>query len=420
MKKTIFLTGIFIILSGVFSLIQAQSADIGIKANLAGGDVKLVGAEKIILQTVDGAIDVVLSKVTQYKRISPENPSLKAAIDSSLAEVGVGDKIVVTGEVTSDKKSVIANKIFIMSKADLSAKQAKEAGEWRTRGIVGKVETVNPQTKEITVSVRNVMGEKKVVLKPKAEAEFMRYAPDSERFSEAVTSSFADIKAGDSIRAVGDKNADETTFAAEKVLTGAFQTVAGTITAVNPEKNEITISDIKTKKEITIVVGSSSIVKEFPAEIAQRLARFQMMQASGMQPPQGAGGGNRPAGAGNNPPQRPGGNRPQGAGGENNSDGNGTTGGGRGMRGGGSIDEMIDNFPAIKVSDLQVGKMIAASSTKTKDESRITAIKLLAGVEPFLTMPQMPRGGGRGGQSGQSSSFSIPGLDGGGGGFDGP
>lgn len=401
MKKIIFLTGIFIILSGVFSTVQAQNADIGIKANLAGGDVKLVGKEKIILQTVDGAIDVVLSKVTVFKRISPENPSLKAAVDSSLAEVGVGDKIVVTGEVTSDKKSVIANKVFIMSKADISAKQAKEAGEWRTRGITGKVESVNPQTKEITVSVRNVMGEKKIVLTPKKDAEFMRYAPDSEKFSEAVESSFGEIKAGDSIRAVGDKNADETAFAAEKVLTGAFQTVAGTITKVDSEKNEVTISDIKTKKEVTIVIGNSSIVKEFPEEIAQRLARFQMMRASGIQPPQGAGG-NRPQGnAGNNAA-------------ENNPNGNG-----RGMRGGGSIDEMIENFPTIKVSDLQIGKMIAASSTKTSGTDRITAIKLLSGVEPFLTMPQMSGGRNRGGQAGQSSGLSIPGLDGGGG-FDSP
>ena len=396
MRKTIFLTGLFIFLSGVFSIAQAQNADIGIKANLAGGDVKLVGAEKINLQTVDGAIDVVLKKETIYKRLSPENPSLKAAVDSSLAEITVGDKIVVTGEVTSDKKSVVANKVFIMSKADISAKQAKEASEWRTRGINGKVESVNPQTKEITVAVKNVMGDKKIVLTPKADAEFIRYAPNSEKYSETIGSSFGEIKAGDSLRAIGDKSGDETTFAAEKVLTGAFQTVAGTITAINPEKNEVTISDIKTKKPITIIIGNSSIIKEFPEEIATRLARFQMMRAAGITPQNGAAG-NR---AGGKP--------------ENNANGNPNGGEGRGgMRGGGSIDEMIENFPVIKIADLQIGKMIAASSTKTNDENRLTAIKLLAGVEPFLTAPKTQSGGRGRGNQGQDTSFSIPGLDGG-------
>ena len=396
MRKTIFLTGVFILLSGIFSITQAQNADIGIKANLAGGDVQLVGAEKINLQTVDGAIDVVLTNVTVYKRISPENPSPKNAAASSLSEIKVGDKLLVTGEVTSDKKSVTAKTVYLISKSDIAAKQAKESSEWKTRGINGKVESVNPQTNEITVMVKNIIGDKKVVLTPKADADFMRYAPNSEKFSEAVTSSFGEIKPGDSIRAIGDKSGDETAFAAEKVLTGAFQTVAGTITAINPEKNEITISDIKTKKPITIVIGNSSIVKEFPEEIATRLARFQMMRAAGITPQNGAAGnraGGKPA---------------------NNANGNPNGGEGRGgMRGGGSIDEMIENFPAIKIADLQIGKMIAASSTKTNDENRITAIKLLAGVEPFLTAPKTQSGGRGRGNQGQDTSFSIPGLDGG-------
>ena len=61
-------------------------------------------------------------------------------------------------------------------------------------------------------------------------------------------------------------------------------------------------------------------------------------------------------------------------------------GGGQGGPGGGprgGIDEMLERFPTITAADLKVGEMIAISSSKTASLDRITAIKLLAGVEPY-------------------------------------
>ena len=58
--------------------------------------------------------------------------------------------------------------------------------------------------------------------------------------------------------------------------------------------------------------------------------------------------------------------------------------------------------------------MVAISSSKvsatTAAPARINAIKLLAGVEPFLRMAQTSNGRGRG--QGVDTGFSIPGLDG--------
>ena len=79
---------------------------------------------------------------------------------------------------------------------------------------------------------------------------------------------------------------------------------------------------------------------------------------------------------------------------------------------GGSIDDMLDRFPNITLSDLKVGNMIALSSTKSENSDRITAIKLLSGVEPFLKAAQFSGGRQGGGQRGQDSGFTIPGLDG--------
>src|SRR4029077_1923270 len=116
--------------------------------------------------------------------------------------------------------------------------------------------------------------------------------PDSVKFSEAKDSTIAEIKPGDMMRALGDRGADGTTFAAEEVVSGAFQTHAGTVKSVDTAKNEIVVTDLATKKELTIAVIPTSILKKFPEEQAQRMAQFQMG---------GQGGGFRPAGQGNNP-----------------------------------------------------------------------------------------------------------------------
>ncbi len=83
------------------------------------------------------------------------------------------------------------------------------------------------------------------------------------------------------------------------------------------------------------------------------------------------------------------------------------------MRGAGGIDEMLERFPTITIADLKVGEMIAFSSTKSANAERVTAIKLLSGVEPFLKAPAAA--GNNSGRRGADSGFSIPGLEGGGG-----
>lgn len=402
MRKIFLLLSLFVFIGCSSLIVSAQISDVGIKPNLALGEVTSVSENKIVLQTKDGAIEVVLSGATGYKRIPADNPSLKAATASTLAEIKVGDKLLVTGLVAEDKKSVPAKSIFLISRADIVERQTKEQEEWKTRGISGRVTAVNAQTNEITVSSRGIAGaEKNTVVKIKDTASFRRYAPDSVQFSEAKASTFAEIKPGDMIRALGDKGADETTFTAERVVTGAFKTVGGTIKAIDAAKNEIVVTDIQTKKDVIVAVGKNSTLKQFPAEMAQRMAQFQAMQAGGIQPG-GQGGGARPpranqenGGQPNQGGQAPGGMRP---------------GGGGGMRGG-TIDDMLERFPNITIADLKVGEMIAVSSTRTNDAQRITAIKLLSGVEPFLKIPQQAPGQGGGNRRNQDSGFSIPGLE---------
>jgi hypothetical protein len=71
---------------------------------------------------------------------------------------------------------------------------------------------------------------------------------------------------------------------------------------------------------------------------------------------------------------------------------------------------MLERFPAISINDLKAGDMIIVSSTVGAETSRVTAIKLVAGVDALLNSPQR-RQRRQGGDSGL-------GLDGAGGGID--
>ena len=395
MLQNFLLTTLIFLCTGIFGSVSGQTPEGGLKPSVVSGDVATIGDHKIVVNTKSGAVNVALTDKTEFKRVSPENPSLKAATAATLADIGVGDKLMITGILASDGKSIPARAVYLMTKSEISQKMVKDAAEWQTRGIAGRVVSVNAQTGQINVEIRSLTGSTNLLLTPKSDARFLRYAPDSERFNEAKASTLADIKAGDMIRALGDKSSDGTALAAEKVLTGAFQTVAGTVVSVDAGKNEVVIKNLQTKKEVTIEVTETSLLKKFPTEMAERMAGFQT--GAGGARPTGQGGGARPVGQG----------QPTGGQGQI------PAGPGRGGFGGarsGNVDEMLERFPTIKSSDLKVGDMIAVSSTKNGSVDRIRAIKLLAGVEPFLRMAQAGNGRGRG--QGVDGGFSIPGLDG--------
>jgi len=100
------------------------------------------------------------------------------------------------------------------------------------------VQSLNPQTKEITISVPNsppTAGSPThpVVLSLAPDAPLLRYAPDSVKFSDAKPSPFEDIKSGDQIRALGARSEDGSKFTAEKVVSGTFRNLGATVETVD-------------------------------------------------------------------------------------------------------------------------------------------------------------------------------------------
>jgi len=361
---------------------QAQSGDPAITATRVFGKITEINAPagQMTVKTDAGSVVTVnLNEKTTYERMPPGETDRTKAVKIALTDVAVGDGVYARGYVAADRKSVPAQQVIVVSQSEIAKKQDKERAEWRLRGLSGIVESLNPQTKEVTVTTRAAEGPKPVIVPITDKVKMRRYAPDSIKFSDAKKSSFEDLKVGDQFRAKGEKSPDGARFTPEEIVTGSFRTLGGSITSVDAATGEIKISDIQTKQPLTVVVRKDSTLKRIPPEF------MQMMAAGG---PPGAGG--PPAGGGAPPQggqQRPAGGQPGGA--------PGGPGGGPGGPGNGGFDiqRIIDNLPATTLAELKAGEMVLISSTTGADPTRVTAITLVSGVEPIFMMLQARQGG---------------------------
>lgn len=377
-----------IAMTSVIAFSQAQT----VKPSVASGEVVSIEPGKIVLRTKDGSLDVVLSDKTEYKRVPPDNPSLKAAVATSFGDIAAGDKLIVSGIMSDDKKTLPARSVYLMTKADIAQRQTSEAERWAA-GIKGRVASVDPTTGQIKIEIRGLMNSTTVVVSAKPEAKFKRYANNSVKFSDAKLSSLSEIQPGDGLQARGERSADGASFTADEIISGGFRTIGGAVKAVDAAKNQVIITEDQSKKDITVDLTAAVFMKKVPEEMAQRMAAFQGGQG-GMRPAGGApAGGGAPA------------NRPAGG-----------MGGPGGARGG--FEEMLEKFPNISASDLKVGETIAIVTSKNGGTDHMTAFKLLAGIEPLIQLARVRAAANGGGQRGGQGTLSldIPGLDG----FSGP
>jgi co-chaperonin GroES (HSP10) len=366
---------------------SASAADAGISANRAVGEVLSVdAAQKVINLKADGGTVVAVSvdEKTIVMRAQPGAKSLDGATKIVFSDVAVGDRVLAIGKVAEDHKSVPARQVVVMTKADIAQKQEHDRAEWKRRGIVGTVAAVNPEAHEITINSRSRAGMQPVIIAADAsKVSFRRYTPDSIKFSDAKPSSFAEVKVGDQLRALGDKSEDGSRFTPQEVVTGSFKTLNGSVVSVNAAANEIRIIDLQTKQPVTISVRPESLLKRLPPEFVARMA----MRGQG-----GPGGGAPGAGG---PPQGDGA-RPSGAPGGRE----GPRGGGGRMGGGGfDFQDVLERLPAVSVADLKVGDMVIVSSTTSNGSDRVTAIAVVAGVEALLNARQAAPGDRPGAQN---------------------
>ena len=346
------------------------AGDPGITPNGAIGEVKVIdnAGKQLIVKTDAGSlVTVALGDKTVYMRLAPGEKTLTNSTKIAFADVGEGDRVWARGKVADDHKSVPATALIVMNKVDIAKKQEAERAEWKKRGVLGIVTALKPETKEITISSRSMAGPQALIIPISDKVELRRYAPDSIKFADAKEAKFDELKVGDQLRALGDRNTEGTMFTAEKVVTGSFKTVAGVITAIDLATGEVKINDLQTKQPLTIIVKQDAVLRKFPA--ANEMGGMMMMGRPG-------GGG----GAGGQTPPAGGGQTVGPGGGQGPGQGPGRGGGGLNMQ------DMLERLPTISIADVKVGDTIIVSSTKGADPTRLTAISLISGADTLLNL----------------------------------
>src|SRR6202049_2362962 len=263
---------------------------------------------------------VTLDDGTSFLRLPLGEKDLKKAEKITLSDVSTGDRLLARGPLPEGSKALTAKTVVIMTKADLAKKQAQDRVDWQRRGIAGTVVSINPDTKEITINTHG-RDAKDIVIEA-STAGFRRYASDSVRFADAKPGSFAELRPGDAVRALGNKSEEGSHYKAEELVSGSFQAIAATVNSVDAATGEVQVTDLQTKKTISVKTNQSSMLRRLPEGMAAILAR--RMRADGGAP--GAGAPVEGAGRGN---------ADAATGGRGDSGGPGGRGGGGGGAGGG-------------------------------------------------------------------------------------
>jgi len=372
-----------LILSAAFAAAQAQTAP----AAKPIGTIKALSGKTITLTSDAGPIfNVTVDDGTKIMRIEPGAKDLKNASPLQIEDLQVGDRILVLGKISDDGHSVAANSVIAMKKADVASKQERDQQEWQRNGVGGLVGDVDPAAGTITISVQSLTGTRNIVIQASKSAIVRRYAADSVKFDDAKPSSLDQIRRGDQVRARGTRNADGSQLTADEIVSGAFRNIAGTVATVDPATNTISINDLVTKKPVEVKITAESQLRKLSPQMAQAMAvRLKGGAAGGGAANSPANGTPNGSDAGPTPAAQ--GSAAQGsANGARNGEGSGAgAGGGRGA-GGRNVDmqQLLSRVPAASLSDLQKGDAVMIVSTEGTAAGGVTAITLVAGVEPIL------------------------------------
>ena len=333
------------------SVNTANSAKVSRVYQLVGEVISLdKTASQVNIKTKENQlVPLLLDAKTDYKRVPPGETTLSNAVPVTLAEMAVGDQVYARGMISEDGNRAPVRQLVIMSHVDIARKHEQERAEWRKRGIVGSIKSINNNSKEIAVLARVPEGTRIITINAGDSIRYRRYEPESVKFSSALPSSFAELKVGDQLRALGDKNSDGTRFTAEEIVSGTFRTLVGTITEVNAATAEIKINELSTKRPLTVVTKEESLIRRISPELIALLIPQKGQPSPGAQ-------GAAPAAKTSDPAAN---KKPD-------------------------VEEELEKLKVQAISELRPGEMVIVTSTIGKDASRLTAITVISGVNPLV------------------------------------
>jgi hypothetical protein len=357
---------------------QAPTATPTANPNRFVGTITAVGTGLLTVKT-DAGVErkVTVPDGIRLQRIAPGEKDLSKAATIEFTDLAVGDRVLVRIAPDPATDPVSAISIIAIPQADLAQKQQRDRENWQRNGVGGLVKSVDAGTGVVVITSGAGPAQKTITLHTSPTTILRRYAPDSVSFDQAKAAPIEVIRVGDQLRARGTKSADGTDVTAEEVVSGSFRNISGTISEINPKAMTLTLKDLATKQNVTVHVGPDAQMRKLPEMMAKMLANLTKPGETGA-PPAGSGpaasgvAGNAQAGNGNGPA----------AGAGNWRGGTGAAGpGGRG----GDLQQMLSRAPAVQISELQKGDAVMLVSTQGTAD--VTAITLLAGVEPLLQAP---------------------------------
>lgn len=313
------------------------------------GTVKTIDARKLTLATSAGATVVVtIIPETTIVQLPPGSKDLKTATPGTLANVAIGDRVLVTGKAGDEASSLTAARIILMKSDDIAAQKASQQADWQRNGLGGLVRGVDGAAFTIAA------GPKTYKVATTSNTIFRRYALDSVAFGDAKPGTLEQVHTGDQISVRGPKSEDGATITADEVVTGTFQNLSGSIVSVDVTAQTVTLKDLATKKTQTIHVTPNSDLRKLPPQAAAMFSGRGGPQPAGAAPAAGA----RPAGA------------PAGA--------------GEPRRAGMDLSRMLPRLPQVTLADLKAGDAVMIVASEGRGES-LTAITMLSGVEQLLS-----------------------------------
>ena len=363
-----------------FSIPPAGSAQTQPSTPSAGvrpiGTIKAIENNTITLTTDSGPeLQVLVQDSTRLLRIEPGQKDLKGATPVQLQDLQDGDRILVRG-AASGGNAVTATAVILMKRAAIEQKQQQEQEDWQRRGVAGLVKTVDPAGGTLTISTSGTGGVKSMTVHVSKETVLRRYAPDSVRFNDAKPGPLVQMKPGDELRARGNRTADGSELAAEEIVSGSFRNIAGIISSVDQNTNEIMVVNPATKKPVRVKITADSELRKLPPPMAQMIA--MRLKGPPAQVPGRSSGGRqaapRPASGEHPAGERSGGATVAGPNGETSHSGAPP-----------DLQQLLSRLPPAKLADLQKGDAVMIVSTQGNGSGEVNAITLLAGVEPILT-----------------------------------
>jgi hypothetical protein len=328
------------------------------------GSITTIDGNTLTVKTDAGDVHQVQVPTTAtLKRVAPGQTDLTKADPLDFGSLAVGDRVLVTLDPNITSGTPQAARIIAIKQADVTKKQEAENAEW-SQGVRGLVKSVDTATGVIVVTTRIGPLTKDITVNTTKATVLKRYAPGSVAFDQAQPAPISAIQPGDQLSARGTKSADGTAIAADGVITGTFRSIPGTVISIDTAASTVTVRDLSAKKTappVTVRIAADVQLRRLDDTMATSLAARLKGNS--------AGGGAR------------GGNGGGGGGGQRTFNQGGGAGPGR-M----DLETILDRAPQIQLGALK--KNDAVMIVATEDASGLSAVKLLAGVEPLLEAPE--------------------------------